>query len=81
MFYWDSINHPIAQTLANSLYVFNDYFVENFHSSIRLVAAAADNDSNIPKTTNTGAAEVVNIVLNSNIDQLYSNVMNNFSAA
>src|SRR5438128_8251842 len=35
VFYWDSINHPISQVLSDSLQVFNDYYVENFHSSLR----------------------------------------------
>ncbi|RIB02246.1 hypothetical protein C2G38_2050207 [Gigaspora rosea] len=34
-FYWSSTNHPISQTLTDSIHVFNDYFVENFHSSLR----------------------------------------------
>lgn len=35
VFYWASTNHPISQALTNSLQVFNDYYVENFHSSLR----------------------------------------------
>src|SRR5438128_3113153 len=35
VFYWISTNYPISQALIDSLHVFNDYFVENFHSSLR----------------------------------------------
>jgi hypothetical protein len=35
VFYWISTNYPISQALTDSLHVFNDYFVENFHSSLR----------------------------------------------
>jgi hypothetical protein len=35
VFYWTSNNHPIINVLKNNLPIFNDYFVENFHSSIR----------------------------------------------
>ena len=35
VFYWASTNHPISQTLTDSLHVFNDCYVENFHSSLR----------------------------------------------
>ncbi|PKY58932.1 hypothetical protein RhiirA4_513897 [Rhizophagus irregularis] len=35
VFYWELNNHPMANTLKNNLPIFNDYFVENFHSSIR----------------------------------------------
>jgi len=35
VFYWEHIQHPIVGTFENSLHIFNDYYVENFHSSIR----------------------------------------------
>jgi hypothetical protein len=35
VFYWASTKHPISQVLSNSLQMFNDYYVENFHSSLR----------------------------------------------
>jgi hypothetical protein len=35
IFYWQNTKHPIAEVLKNSLHIFNDYYVENFHSSIR----------------------------------------------
>ena len=36
VFYWQSIKHPIAETLKNFIHIFNDYYVENFHSSINI---------------------------------------------
>jgi hypothetical protein len=35
IFYWQNIKHPIAETLKTSIHIFNDYYVENFHSFIR----------------------------------------------
>ena len=35
VFYWQNTKHPMAETLKTSLHIFNDYYVENFHSSIR----------------------------------------------
>jgi len=35
VFYWQNTKHPIAETLKTSLHIINDYYVENFHSSIR----------------------------------------------
>ncbi|GBC30269.2 hypothetical protein GLOIN_2v1787998 [Rhizophagus irregularis DAOM 181602=DAOM 197198] len=35
VFYWELNNYPISDTLKNNLPIFNDYFVENFYSSIR----------------------------------------------
>ena len=35
MFYWKLNNHPIANILKENLPIFNDYFVENFHSSVK----------------------------------------------
>src|SRR6266542_3322166 len=35
VFYWQNINHPIVETLETFFHIFNDYYVENFHSSIR----------------------------------------------
>ncbi|GBC08926.1 hypothetical protein RclHR1_00850007 [Rhizophagus clarus] len=42
VFYWKLNNHPIANTLENYLPIFNDYFVENFHSSIRSQTAESN---------------------------------------
>ena len=35
MFYWTSKEHPIIDILKNNLLIFNDYFIKNFHSSLR----------------------------------------------
>lgn len=35
VFYWENTKHPIAETLKTSFHIVNDYYVENFHSSIR----------------------------------------------
>jgi hypothetical protein len=35
VFYWTLNDHPILDILKNNLPIFNDYFVENFHSSLR----------------------------------------------
>ena len=42
MFYWKLNNHPIIDILSNNLPIFNDYFVENFHSSIRSQTAKSN---------------------------------------
>ena len=43
VFYWDLNNHPMADILKKNLPIFNDYFVENFHSSIRSQTAESNN--------------------------------------
>ncbi len=35
VFYWTSKNHSIINILKNNLLIFNNYFVKNFHSSLR----------------------------------------------
>src|SRR2546430_17087621 len=42
VFYWKLNNHPIVDILSNNLSIFNDYFVENFHSSIRSQTAESN---------------------------------------
>ncbi|EXX68951.1 hypothetical protein RirG_100420 [Rhizophagus irregularis DAOM 197198w] len=42
VFYWKLNNHPMANILKNHLPIFNDYFVENFHSSIRSQTAESN---------------------------------------
>ena len=42
VFYQKLYNHPIADILKNNLQIFNDYFVENFHSSIRSQTAESN---------------------------------------
>ncbi|PKB97800.1 hypothetical protein RhiirA5_432477 [Rhizophagus irregularis] len=43
VFYWELNNHPMSDTLKNNLPIFNDYFVENFHSSIRNQTVESNN--------------------------------------
>jgi len=43
VFYWELNNHPMADVLKKNLPIFNDYFVENFHSSIRSQTAESNN--------------------------------------
>ncbi|PKK58458.1 hypothetical protein RhiirC2_796263 [Rhizophagus irregularis] len=43
VFYWELNNHPMANVLKKILPVFNDYFVENFHSSIRSQTVESNN--------------------------------------
>ena len=33
--YWETIGHPLFESMRNNLPFFNEYFVENFHSSLR----------------------------------------------
>jgi hypothetical protein len=33
--YWETISHPLLECMRNNLPFFNEYFVENFHSSLR----------------------------------------------
>ena len=35
VFYWQNIKHPIAEMLKTSLHIVNDWYIKNFHSSIR----------------------------------------------
>ncbi|CAG8737075.1 8618_t:CDS:2, partial [Gigaspora rosea] len=58
---------------------------ESVNSTKKAKKVIDKGNSNVPETTetttHTSAVEVDNVVLNSNIDQLYSNAMNNFRAA
>ena len=47
IFYWISKNHPIINILRNNLPIFNDYFVENFHSSLRYQTVESNSESQI----------------------------------
>ncbi|GBB91984.1 hypothetical protein RclHR1_19490001 [Rhizophagus clarus] len=62
VFYWKLNNHPIANTLENYLPIFNDYFVENFHSSIRSQTAESNTALQIIQK-----AKVIDIERNSNL--------------
>ncbi|UZO15892.1 uncharacterized protein OCT59_007302 [Rhizophagus irregularis] len=47
VFYWTSKNHPIINILKNNLPIFNDYFVENFHNSLRHQTAESNSELQI----------------------------------
>ena len=47
VFYWELNDHPMANALKNNLPIFNDYFVENFHSSIRSQTVESNSASQI----------------------------------
>ena len=47
VFYWTSKKHPIINILRNNLPIFNDYFVENFHSSLRYQTVESNSESQI----------------------------------
>ena len=47
VFYWTSKEHPIIDILKNNLPIFNDYFVENFHSSLRYQTVESNSELQI----------------------------------
>jgi hypothetical protein len=47
VFYWTLNDHPILDILKNNLPIFNDYFVENFHSSLRYQTAESNSNKQI----------------------------------
>src|ERR1051325_6176581 len=53
VFYWTLNNHPILDILKNNLPIFNDYFVENFHSSLRYQTAESNTDKQIIQKAKT----------------------------
>ncbi|RGB25884.1 hypothetical protein C1646_675236 [Rhizophagus diaphanus] len=60
VFYWTSNNHPIINVLKNNLPIFNDYFVENFHSSIRNQTAESNSIQQIIQKAKVIDAERTN---------------------
>ena len=50
VFYWTLNEHPILDILKNNLPIFNDYFVENFHSSLRHQTVESNLDKQIIQT-------------------------------
>ena len=52
-FYWIFNEHPILNILKNNLSIFNDYFVENFHSSFRYQTVESNSDSQIIQIAKT----------------------------
>ncbi|CAB4443608.1 unnamed protein product [Rhizophagus irregularis] len=53
VFYWTLNDHPILDILKNNLPIFNDYFVENFHSSLRYQTAESNTDKQIIQKAKT----------------------------
>ena len=47
VFYWTMNKHPIIDILKNNLPIFNDYFVENFYSSLRYQTTESNTDKQI----------------------------------
>ncbi|POG75269.1 hypothetical protein GLOIN_2v1770313 [Rhizophagus irregularis DAOM 181602=DAOM 197198] len=47
VFYWTLNEHPIIDILKSHLPIFNDYFVENFHSSLRYQTVESNSDKQI----------------------------------
>ena len=47
VFYWTLNDHPMLNILNDHLPIFNDYFVENFHSSLRYQTAESNTDKQI----------------------------------
>ncbi|RHZ51138.1 hypothetical protein Glove_482g51 [Diversispora epigaea] len=49
VFYWEDIKHPFAKVIKLFLMNFNDYFVENMHSKIRVHTSTNSSTDNIIK--------------------------------
>ncbi|GES96204.1 hypothetical protein GLOIN_2v1782578 [Rhizophagus clarus] len=47
VFYWTLNEYPIIDILKNNLSIFNDYFVENFYSSLRYQTAESNTNIQI----------------------------------
>src|SRR6185369_16129660 len=47
IFYWFTTHHPMAHTIEQNIHSFNDYYVENFHSSLRLQTNASNSAEQI----------------------------------
>jgi len=62
VFYWKLNNHPMANILKENLPIFNDYFVENFHSSLRSQTAESNNALQIIQK-----AKIIDVERNNNI--------------
>ena len=55
--YWKRINHPVAEALFSSLYCFDEYAVENFHSVLRSQTKIHDNEKRITAARAENMAE------------------------
>ena len=53
VFYWTLNDHPILNILNDHLPIFNDYFVENFHSSLRYQTVESNTDKQIIQKAKT----------------------------
>jgi hypothetical protein len=53
VFYWTLNEHPILNILNDHLSIFNDYFVENFHSSLRYQTVESNTDKQIIQKAKT----------------------------
>jgi hypothetical protein len=53
VFYWTLNKHPMLDILNNHLSIFNDYFVENFYSSLRYQTAESNTDKQIIQKAKT----------------------------
>src|SRR6266542_1929296 len=62
VFYWRLNNHPIANILINNLPIFNDYFVENFYSSLRSQTVESNSTLQIIQK-----AKIINTEKNNNL--------------
>ena len=47
VFYWFTTHHPMAHAIEQNIHLFNDYYVENFHSSLRLQTNASNSSEQI----------------------------------
>ena len=47
VFYWFTTHHPMAHAIEQNIHLFNDYYVENFHSSLRLQTNASNSGEQI----------------------------------
>jgi hypothetical protein len=53
VFYWTLNDHPVLNILNDYLPILNDYFVENFHSSLRYQTAESNTDKQIIQKAKT----------------------------
>ncbi|POG66165.1 hypothetical protein GLOIN_2v1780931 [Rhizophagus irregularis DAOM 181602=DAOM 197198] len=53
VFYWTLNNYPILNILKNNLPIFNDYFVKNFHSSLKYQTAESNTNKQIIQKAKT----------------------------
>jgi hypothetical protein len=72
VFYWTLNEHPMLDILKNNLPIFNDYFVENFHSSLRYQTIESNSENQIIQT-----AKIIDLERNNNsFKEIYVNSKN-----